>query len=393
MGTEKQIHINELLCYAIHHINNGTKENICKVINHFYTCEEICEAKKQLWSVEGTQSLGPIEERKKSVRRSASEANVDDILDALIKLDSEDCIPCFAAINVERLPQWQPEQLNIISIIDRLTNLEKELKDHDKLLILQSEIIDDMKKDIKDTKQSNPIVEVVKEHLINSKTVDNVINSEAESLSHQSEMNLNDEEGNSSEKEDINDVRTHEFICGDIVLKNKESTPMPVKDKIKNFEREIDKHTPRNEYTNNSSNQLVDKEGYILQESKSDKKRRLENISVPLRGAPPPMTSVFVGRLIEGDEKSIFRHLKNRNIKVQDISLISHKNSRYRSFKVSLYKNQLDDILNEKNWPQGILVKPWKDLRRHHNMSRQTTFFNTKHRNSINNNNNNSFRY
>ena len=98
--SEKTIYINELLCYIIHHINNSTMENISKVINYFYTCEGIYEAKKQLWTAEGTQSLGGIIERKKTAKRSASEANVDDIIEALIKLDSEDCVPCFTAKNV-----------------------------------------------------------------------------------------------------------------------------------------------------------------------------------------------------------------------------------------------------------------------------------------------------
>ena len=398
MMSEKTIYINELLCYIIHHINNSTMENISKVINYFYTCEGIYEAKKQLWTAEGTQSLGGIIERKKTAKRSASEANVDDIIEALIKLDSEDCVPCFTAKNVERLPECQPEQLNIVSIIDRLSSLEKEIKDHNKLLILHSEIVNDIKNNIKGTKQSNFVVQAkMAQNLENANTENKKINLEIDSLSCQSETNLDDQMDNSSGKENTDDVRTHNFVCGDISFLNKESPSVPVKVQIENFEREIGKNTPRTEYFNDNKNQLIDKERFILKESKNEKRRRLdENSPISLRGAPSPITSVFVGRIVEGNERSIFKYLRNINIRVQNISLISHKNSRYKSFKVSLYKNQFNEILDIENWPMGILVKPWKDLSRNSNINRQTTFFNTKHKNRINNNNNNNnntFRY
>ena len=45
------MHINELLTYIIHYINNSTINNIKKVIINFYNCEEILLAKKTIMGV------------------------------------------------------------------------------------------------------------------------------------------------------------------------------------------------------------------------------------------------------------------------------------------------------------------------------------------------------
>ena len=76
--------------------------------------------------------------------------------------------------------------------------MEKEIKDHNKLLILHSEIVNDIKNNIKGTKQSNFVVQAkMAQNLENANTENKKINLEIDSLSCQSETNLDDQMDNS----------------------------------------------------------------------------------------------------------------------------------------------------------------------------------------------------
>ena len=61
-----------------------------------------------------------------------------DIIEALTKLDlvldKDDEIPVFVARNIERLPDRQPEELNLLSIVNRLSSIEKNLKTQENIL-------------------------------------------------------------------------------------------------------------------------------------------------------------------------------------------------------------------------------------------------------------------
>ena len=89
--TDK-IHINELLTYVTHYINNSTVENIKRIIKFFYTDEEISDAKKFLWDV-CKDNLPQAKERKSTKIRTKSAADIDDIFEAVQSLDADGNIP------------------------------------------------------------------------------------------------------------------------------------------------------------------------------------------------------------------------------------------------------------------------------------------------------------
>lgn len=120
----EDMHVNELLTYAIHFMHNSALNNTKKIIEYFYNVEEINDAKKCLWDV-ATDNLDPFITRKNTTKRTLSAANIDDIFDALLKLDSVSKLPKFVAFNLSRIPDRQPEELNLLYIIDRLSNAEK----------------------------------------------------------------------------------------------------------------------------------------------------------------------------------------------------------------------------------------------------------------------------
>ena len=127
------ITINELLTYACHYINNSTQKNVKKVIEFFYSEDEIIAAKQILWDVAG-DNLEPMVVRKTSNNRTSAEASIDDIFDAVTKLDSDDKLPKFVASDLARLPDRQPEELNLMYIIDRVSIIENKIKSQEQVI-------------------------------------------------------------------------------------------------------------------------------------------------------------------------------------------------------------------------------------------------------------------
>ena len=78
--------------------------------------------------------MDPYTERKNTENRSSQEANINDISDALQKLDEQDNVPSFAARSIDKLPDRQPEEVNLISLLNRITKLENKFNDYEEVL-------------------------------------------------------------------------------------------------------------------------------------------------------------------------------------------------------------------------------------------------------------------
>jgi hypothetical protein len=93
-----------LLCYALFHYEPELKQRLYEQLLDFYTAGEISLAKDSLWSA--CSNLGEKQRRATSATRSAKEANLLDILDAIQRINDDDAcdIPVFSAVNLGRIP-------------------------------------------------------------------------------------------------------------------------------------------------------------------------------------------------------------------------------------------------------------------------------------------------
>ena len=131
--ANENVNINELLSYASFYLNNSNVSNIKKLISNFYDEDDVLTAKKLLWKV-GGNNLDAYSERKTTNRRTNSEANINDIFEALLKLDGLERMPTFVAKDLDKLPDRQPEEINLISIVNRISALEKNNKTYEETL-------------------------------------------------------------------------------------------------------------------------------------------------------------------------------------------------------------------------------------------------------------------
>ena len=127
-------HIDELLCYATYYINNSCRNNIKRIVCNFYSQEDIIASKKLLWSL-SSEFLEPYKERKTTNQRSSADANVNDIFEALLKLDSVDKLPSFVAKKMDNLPNREPEELNLMTMIKRISKIESKQNDFKELVL------------------------------------------------------------------------------------------------------------------------------------------------------------------------------------------------------------------------------------------------------------------
>ena len=107
--------LNELLTYATSYRSNNAIENIKKLMLDFYTSDEILTAKKLLWDVYGN-FLENFTDRRTTDNRTAEDANLNDILIALINLDAKNVTTEFVAKDLHRVPKRAPEELNPFSL-------------------------------------------------------------------------------------------------------------------------------------------------------------------------------------------------------------------------------------------------------------------------------------
>ena len=79
--------VNGLLCYVIHHLGSAANDNIELTLKNFYNHQEVVEAKEALWAACG-EHLKPLIMCKNGKLRTAKEGNIEEIMEALVKLDA-----------------------------------------------------------------------------------------------------------------------------------------------------------------------------------------------------------------------------------------------------------------------------------------------------------------
>ena len=120
--------VNTFLAYAQYCLSCATSDNTHHVLCSHFSADEISEAKDVLWD---KLQLSEVK-RANSSNRSASEANVSDIMGALYKMDRSSDYQQFYVdpTGIGRLPRFNPESLNIVAIDQRIA----ELMDHCRVL-------------------------------------------------------------------------------------------------------------------------------------------------------------------------------------------------------------------------------------------------------------------
>ena len=130
--TINKVVLNELLSYVNVYRNCSNEEALMKVVPNYFSHDNITEAKRLL--VQEFQSMAQVTqyltERRNSSSRPAHEAELDDILGILDAADTVHALEgyLFAAANLQIMPSYGPEEINLAVVADRQAKMDGAIK-------------------------------------------------------------------------------------------------------------------------------------------------------------------------------------------------------------------------------------------------------------------------
>ena len=123
------IFISRVLCFIHHHMQNCAPEHVRLVALNYFSNDDILSAKKLLWSSYVKDKLKPYQERRSSTTRTTTEANLNDLIEALKDLDQKGHFIKCSVSNIHDFPSLSPERLNTVAMLKRIESLENMYKD------------------------------------------------------------------------------------------------------------------------------------------------------------------------------------------------------------------------------------------------------------------------
>ena len=83
-----------------------------------------------------------------------------------------------------------------------------------------------------------------------------------------------------------------------------------------------------------------------------------------IRGAPPPKRDFFLSRLsYDTDIEQLKRYIEGKGMHSAQLSLVSHEDSVYNSFKLTVGVQHANLAMSSDVWPQGVCVTRWRSRR------------------------------
>ena len=333
--------INSLLGYAIYCNNSSGMDNVKQTMLDFYTEEEITGAKRSLWMDCGQDLKKKYQIRRSTDSRIAAVADINDIMEAIVYLDANGKLPDVVVRDIGRLPDRQPEELNMLYVAKKVADIDKSTKIHE-------EVLTSLKMDVMKLQDN------AKEkcsHVYNGK--DNNTNTDSE------QENINSSEDNDTSSNTSSEEDTSGRISLDPVPRVEGRRWGPPR---RNSKPIIQANQPDQQSNRNPVTEINNGPKSIIRNNQEQSTpQNVENPRIGLEGAPLPERTVFVSRVNRGDIDSIKNFLEDNNVNVIEIVKKSHSEAKFKSFKIKITLTDLRKVLNNTFWPRGILCNKWRE--------------------------------
>ena len=370
-----------LLSYMYASLQTGTREQLKRVVLGHFDPKLISDAKKDLWKCYG-DVLGKMKERKGSCTKPKYEFEVDDVLDAMNKLDTLKIEPnlVVSASDLFLLPRTRPEEVLPISIIERLSTLESQMK-----RIIEEYVVDPCRSEIFST-----LREIAQDNVTLKRRVDSLempppvlpqpVNPRPQHTQVLKNSQLLQQQQQKSQS-------SHQHLMQQ--QPNQESLPhsslqqpqQPPDRQQPPYQQQTSKLPPAGPTAPTRRNDVHGSQGSLAswpslasaqefqlpaKQQRKMRRRAMRNRGTrstaddtQLKGAPVPMRDLFVYRVMKpsscDDVKRYIQSL-NLNAEVGDIELLAHPEAKYNSFRVSCDVTNFKQLLKGENWPDGVCV-------------------------------------
>ena len=300
----------------------------------YYTEEEIFTAKALLHS-HNPSLFGELVKRQDSKERTKEEANIDDLYDWFRKLDDSDISYTICAANMKRIPKYNPEEVDNITMLERILKLEETLKsDRDAHLNLISRTCK------------------IEEKVFNG----------AESLENKINSVKNDLDKTGSQVTQVfNDVQN--------IDKEVKSQNTIIKDQLNSYAGAMkEKAMIKPSVTPPIALQVPDPSGWQIVNNNKRKKPALVVTARPSGstsrklGAPPPSRHFVIERVlndtIEDDIVELIKS-KNNTIDIRSVECMSHEDATYKTFKLEVSVEDCKAVYDPDLWDYGMRISPF----------------------------------
>lgn len=343
-----EIKSNELLCYLTQQFTKDSADDIKNAILSSFDGEEITIAKNTLFK-DYKDILGKSVPRKDSSKRTQAMADLDDIFDALSKMDSNKKLPIYSATIISKLPGYAAPSVKANGELFELVNLMA-----DRIKAMEGTLINVQKLILNHLPQCGDKVNAIFNHVMPT-----YADTTAKSKSATTVKFSSPPTGTSKlAKEPLaskDDVSTPS--ADTLVLKGPEmganSSPSNVIAEV------VDRCETITHVSNNT-------DGFQLQKQEARRLRRREILigkkqsdnNSKLRGGPMPRRDYYVSRLhVETKVDDIQDHLSGKGITPIEVTDLTKEGHQLRSFKVSINICDNHSFLDGEIWPFGVMVR------------------------------------
>ena len=298
-----------VLAYISYSMLTSPAEYTKQVVLQFFHPEELVTARQALQNCCDREVLPEIKKRHNIASAKGSSLTVGDLIDGIIALDKANKLPCFAVefSKLNRIPLAQPCETSNISICERLSKLEARVATNENLITQNTSIISEIKISNKDCNVPRHRPTPVAPPLSQPPPPLQAINQGSSSDAHQSNHECNGS------------------LWAEIVGRNLPGT-----------------------------------DGFIHPTKRRSRKRRGvlgKKKDTPITSGPDDV-ELFVSRVNNCiTPETMKTYITDQGVDVHSINVVSHKDSRTKSFKVKIKNAQFKDVMDDSFWPSGVACR------------------------------------
>ena len=307
-----------------------------------YADQDVLDAKQVLYD-EYSHELGDPQNRQESNNRSKAEKSVEDIYVAFQKFDEMKVEPCFAAVDIKRLPNFTPEEMDLTSVLERLVRLENKMNSVEGNVSL-------CRAEHTDTRQK----------------VDDVLN---EVLKHGILLQKQERQTKYADAVQLNRDNNNLTV----------RASLPVACHVQHAPEAVRPPRSTNRATGTTNAMTTQKVAYPVQQAPpkpkscdgnngqkwtvvENKKRNMVFGtgcgSDRVHGAPPPSRDLVIERVSKVTKETDLKdHIKSKGVCVRSLSLMSHIDAKHQTFKLEIYKDDLTKVYNPDFSPCCINIR------------------------------------
>ena len=334
-----QVLISNVLAYVNSFRSGHSRLKVQLACLKGFDLKDIEDAKELLFK-EYENILGTPIRRQGGSKKNISEYNIEDIYDAFTALDKKKIVVQCVADNIKLLPKFNPEELELSAILERLLKLEVKIEDHENRLDQGLAV---------EIKQASEI-EVTKKLVQN---VDNEVKN-CMSIVDDTRSEVKIQENNVTSLQTV--IQQEKLSFAGMVKSGRSD--------IQSVNRAPSGNQSQSHSINN--NQISSNDGFKV----VNRKRRAAlvgtarpgGVGTKVMGAPPPSRHFVIERVLDETTKEdlvSYINSKDSNLEVRSLTCMSHIDSRFKKFKLEISVEDCKTIYDPDFWQWGMRVRPF----------------------------------